>query len=134
MRSEDIGRQRFPGIQPRLANVRGAGAVIDRAGSQRRQRLCDRFTIEQIDVLPAPACDRDAGFRKELDEMAAGKPAGTRHENGAQDWATAVITNGGHRLSRSESVGAEVGQSMASRGSFHMMPDSWAGAYSLAVM
>ena len=42
--------------------------------------------------------------------------------------------NAGHFLSRSETVGEPIGQSIDIAGSFHMTPDSCAGAYSVVVL
>lgn len=45
-----------------------------------------------------------------------------------------AVANGGHFVSRSATSGDDTGQSMASAGSFHMNPDSCAGAYSVVVL
>jgi hypothetical protein len=44
------------------------------------------------------------------------------------------MTNGGHFVSRSDRSGEEIGQLIASAGSFHIRPDSCAGAYSVVVL
>lgn len=90
-------------------------------------------TVQKIDVAaPPPNHVRAAGGEK-IDKMAAGETAGACHKDRSHG-VERSRTNGGHFMSRSDSVGVEIGQAMPIRGSFHMNPDSCAGAYSVVVM
>ena len=112
--------------------MRGTGAVKDLRRPKIGDRPFDRPPVEQIDVLPAPTRHRRAGCSEKIDEMAACESGCPGYQDVAHD--SDPGENGGHLLSRSESVGEEIGQLMARVGSFHMNPDSCSGAYSLVIM
>src|ERR1700737_5493242 len=131
MRPEHVRRERLPRIVPRLPDMRRSRAVKARRGAQLGSGLRHGSGVEEIDVLSSPACNSDARFNEEIDKMAARKPTATSDQNGSQDLAQLANTSGGHLRARSERTGEVTGQLMASFGSFHMIPDSCAGAYSV---
>ena len=132
MRAEHVGSQRRACFVPRRSHVRGTGTVKDRRRPKNSDRPFDRPPIEQVDILTTPASHRRAGFSEKIEEMAACESSRARYQDVAQD--ADLAENGGHLLSRSESVGEETGQSMARAGSFHMNPDSCSAAYSFVIM
>jgi len=132
MRAQHVGGHCLTGFVPRSSHVRGTRAVKDRRRPKDSDRPFDRPPIEQVDVLPAPARHGRAGFSEKIDEMTACESGRPGYQDVAHD--SDLGENGGHLLSRSESVGEETGQSMARDGSFDMNPDSCSGAYSFVIM
>ena len=132
MRAQHVGGQCLTGFVPRLSNVRDTRAVKDRRRPKGSDRLFDRPPVEQVDILPAPPRHRCAGFSEKIEEMTACESSRPGDQDIAHD--SDLGENGGHLLSRSESVGEETGQSMARAGSFHMNPDSCSAAYSFVIM
>ena len=52
MRAADVDFERRRRVLPGLADVRGAGAVVDGVGFDRRDRLAHCVRIDDIDGLP----------------------------------------------------------------------------------
>ena len=123
MRAEHVGGERLACVGPRLPDVRRARAVEDGGGPQVGQGPRHGRAVDKIHVTAPPADGGHAAGGQEIDQVAAGETAGAGDKHRSQDFERSR-TNGGHFVSRSDSVGEDTGHAMPIRGSFHMNPDS----------